>query len=216
MTYPHSSPKHKKGGHLSAIERGKIAGWLAEKLSNCEIARRISVHHTTIANELERGQVKQIRKINGIKYIYVTYNPEYTQSSYETKRQKCHRPTKFNQVKAFLAYFVERFQTVAFAPDVAVGVTKSTGLFHLSEMVSTTTLYKYIDEQRLEIRNIDFLHKLGRKNNQKRTLMNKKILGKSIESPPEHVESREEFGHFEIDTVIDKRKGTETALLMLY
>lgn len=215
MTYPHCTPKRKKGEHLSAIERGKIAGWLAEKLSNREIARRIGVHHTTIANELERGQVEQVRKINGIKHTYVTYNPEYAQNRYETKRQKCHRPSKFNQVKAFLAYFVEKFQTVGFAPDVAVGVAKSTGLFHSSEMVSTTTLYKYIDEQRLEIRNIDLLHKVGRKTNQKRTRTNKKILGKSIENRPDHVENREEFGHFEIDTVIGKRKGAETALLTL-
>lgn len=215
MTYTHSTPERKKGEHLSAIERGKIAGWLDEKLSNREMARRIGVHHTTIANEIERGKVEQVRKVNGIKHIYVKYNPEYAQNRYKTKRLKCHCPSKFNQVKAFLAYFIERFQTAGYAPDVAVGVAKKKGLFHPSEMVSTTTLYKYIDEQRLEIRNIDLQNKVRRKSSRKRKRTNKTILGQSIEQRPEHIENRETFGHFEIDTVIGKRNGSETALLTL-
>jgi len=45
----------------------------------------------------------------------------------------------------------------------------------------------------------------------KRPEKNRKVLGKSISS----VTSREEFGHFEIDTVIGRRNGAETALLTL-
>lgn len=82
-------------------------------------------------------------------------------------------------------------------------------------MVCTTTLYKYIDEQRLEIRNIDLLYKLSRKTHKKCPRTNKKVLGPSIEQRPEHIDSREEFGHFEIDTVVGKRSGSETALLTL-
>lgn len=215
MTYTHSTPKRKKGEHLTAIERGKIAGWRQEKVSNREMARRIGVHHTTIANELERGKVEQVRKINGIRHFYVTYDPDYAHNRYKRKRQNCHRPSKFEQVKAFLAYFVTMFQSADYSPDVAVGVAKTTGLFQPSEMVSTSTLYKYIDQQRLEIRNIDLLHKMGRKTSNKRLRTNKKVLGQSIEKRPRHIDSRETFGHFEIDTVIGKRGGCETALLTL-
>lgn len=215
MTYSHSTTKREKGKHLTSIERGKIAGWLEEKVSNREMARRIGVHHTTIANELIRGKVEQVRKINGIKHTYVKYDPEYSQNRYQANRMNCHRASKFDQVKAFLAYFIERFQTADYAPDVAVGVAKINSLFLPSEMVCTTTLYKYIDAQLLEIRNIDLQCKVGRKTAKKRLRTNKKVLGQSIEERPKHIENREEFGHFEIDTVIGKRGGSETALLTL-
>lgn len=215
MTYSHSTTERPKGKHLTAIERGKIAGWLEEKVSNREMARRIGVHHTTIANELKRGRLEQVRKINGIKQLYVKYDPEHAQFSYETNRLNCHRSAKFDQVKSFLAYFIEKFRTVDYAPDVVVGMAKSNALFLPTEMVCTTTLYKYIDAQLLEIRNIDLQDKMRRKLPKKQPRKNKKILGKSIEERPAHIENREEFGHFEIDTVVGKRGGSGTALLTL-
>lgn len=215
MTYSHSTTEREKGKHLTAIERGIIAGWLAEGLSHGEIARRIGVSRQTISNEVTRGKVTQVRKINGIKHTYVTYDPDYAQNRYESNRQNCHRQSKFNQAKAFLAYYVQQFHQADYAPDVAVGVAKRHQLFLPEEMVCTTTLYKYIDQQRLEVRNIDLQNKVSRKVMKSRPRKNKKILGQSIEDRPTHIDLREEFGHFEIDTVIGKRGGSETVLLTL-
>lgn len=215
MTYSHSTTERKKGKHLTATERGKIAGWMAESISHGEMARRIGVSRQTISNEVNRGMIQQVRKINGIKHTYLKYDPDYSQNRYETNRQNCHRPSKFDQVKAFLAYFVHQFRQADYAPDIAVGVAKKEKLFLPEEMVCTTTLYHYIDQQRLEIRNIDLQNKVGRKVTKPRPRKNKKILGQSIEDRPVHIEDRQEFGHFEIDTVIGKRGGSETALLTL-
>ncbi|OJG20106.1 integrase [Enterococcus canis] len=107
------------------------------------------------------------------------------------------------------------FKTKGFSPDAAVGFVRQNGLFAPHERISTTTLYRYIDEQRLEIRNIHLQMKVTRRTNKKRVVKNRKLLGKSIEERPLSVESREEFGHFEIDTVNGKRDGSETALLTL-
>ncbi|MGM0123237.1 hypothetical protein IGI37_000867 [Enterococcus sp. AZ194] len=215
MTYIHSTTDRRKGKHLTAIERGKIAGWQEEGLSHGEIARRIGVKRQTISNELARGKVEQVRKVNGIKYFSMKYDPEFAQNCYEKKRQKCHRPCKFAQVRSFLAYFVTLFKTADYAPDVVVGTAKRTGLFSPEEMVCTTTLYKYIDTQLLEVRNIDLNCQVSRKRPKKHIRKNKKVLGRSIEERPIHIEDRQEFGHFEIDTVIGKRGGCETTLLTL-
>ncbi|MCB5950941.1 IS30 family transposase [Enterococcus sp. BWT-B8] len=215
MTYTHSTIERRKGKHLTSIERGKIAGWLEEALSHGEIARRIGVNRQTISNELARGTVEQVRKVNGIKHFSMKYDPEFAQNRYEIKRQNCHRPCKFVQVRSFLAYFVKLFKTADYAPDVVVGTTKRTGLFSPEEMVCTTTLYKYIDAQLLEVRNIDLNCQVSRKRTKKYTRKNKKVLGQSIEERPAHIEERQEFGHFEIDTVIGKRGGAETTLLTL-
>ncbi|MCB5952811.1 IS30 family transposase [Enterococcus sp. BWT-B8] len=65
------------------------------------------------------------------------------------------------------------------------------------------------------MRNVDLQNQVSRKRTTRQSRKNKKVLGKSIEEHPAHVEERTEFGHFEIDTVVGKREGSETALLTL-
>ena len=43
---------------------------------------------------------------------------------------------------------------------------------------------------------------------------NRRILGVSIEQRPESVDQRQEFGHWEIDTVVGKRKSGEVLLTL--
>lgn len=69
----------------------------------------------------------------------------------------------------------------------------------------TKTLYNYIDLGLLQIRNIDLPMKLRRNTKSKRVRTNKRKLGTSITERPEHVETREEFCHWEIDTVIGNK-----------
>ncbi len=58
----------------------------------------------------------------------------------------------------------------------------------------------------LSLHNIDLPGKLRRNTKGKRVRKNKKNLGKSIEERPEQVDLREEFGHWEIDSVLGQRK----------
>ena len=69
----------------------------------------------------------------------------------------------------------------------------------------------------MKTKNIDLLEKVKRrnKNSTKRTRQNKKKLGVSIEERPNKIQTREEFGHWEIDTVIGKKKKTDPVLLTL-
>lgn len=43
----------------------------------------------------------------------------------------------------------------------------------------------------------------------------RRLLGQSIEERPAEVDSREAFGHFEIDTIVGKRDGQESVILTL-
>lgn len=56
--------------------------------------------------------------------------------------------------------------------------------------------------------------KLRRSTKGKKSRENKKVLGTSIEERPESIETREEFGHWEIDTVLG-HKSKDDALLTL-
>lgn len=57
--------------------------------------------------------------------------------------------------------------------------------------------------------------KLRRNTKTKRVRKNKRILGQSIEERPSEVEQRQEFGHWEIDTVIGKKDQEDRVLLTL-
>jgi len=74
------------------------------------------------------------------------------------------------------------------SPDAIVGLAKLKGLFSQEEMVSTKTLYHYIELSLLKTRNSELLLKVCR--NTKRTKKthrpNKTVLGKSIEERPDN------------------------------
>ena len=65
------------------------------------------------------------------------------------------------------------------------------------------------------IENIDLPEKLRRNTKSKKVIENKLILGKSIEKRPEIVGFREGFGHWELDSVIEKKKEGESVVVIL-
>ena len=82
-------------------------------------------------------------------------------------------------------------------------------------MVCTKTLYNYIDRELLKVRNIDLLLKPRLKpRNRMKKREPKRIMGKSIDLRTKEVETREEFGHWEIDTVVGKRSNDAVLLTL--
>lgn len=108
-------------------------------------------------------------------------------------------------------------RTKTMSPDAIIILAKLKGLFSPEEMVSTKTLYHYIALGLLKTRNSDLLLKVRRstKRTTKTQRPNKTVLDKSIEARPYSVESREEFGHFEIDSVVGRKDKEDDVLLTL-
>ncbi|MEM5245151.1 IS30 family transposase, partial [Thermoanaerobacter sp. CM-CNRG TB177] len=82
-----------------------------------------------------------------------------------------------------------------------VGYCKKDPSWNNKTIVCTKTLYNYIDRGLLKVKNIDLPLKLRLKPRKKQNRKNKRIMGKSIDFRPKEVESREVFGHWEIDTL---------------
>ncbi|MGA3234640.1 helix-turn-helix domain-containing protein, partial [Lactiplantibacillus pentosus] len=76
----------KKGQHLTSFERGRIATLHSQGYSNRAIARALNVCHQTINNELCRGEIDQVKKVNGQRQYYAVYSPETAQAKYEANR----------------------------------------------------------------------------------------------------------------------------------
>ena len=183
-------------------------------MSKRTIARILGVSPQTILNEIKRGTVKTKRKVNNKVKYEEEYSPLYAQYVYETNRLKSRNRPKFNKVKEFLKYAEKLILEDKLSPDVVIGRALVEGVFTKEEVVCVNTLYRYIDKGRLKVKNIDLKEKVGRKKRKTKPRENKKVLGISIDERPEHIDNREEFGHFKIDTVQDKR-GESTCLLTL-
>lgn len=200
--------EHRKGQHLLAEERHEIEVRLKDGWSVYQIAKKLGRAYNTIKNEIARGTV----------YLYhgkvARYKAESGEDRYKENRRNSRRRYKRLEVSDFIGYVEEHFSE-GWSLDVCVGRALDTGRFKREQIVCTKTLYNYVDRGLLSIKNINLPEKLRRNTKQERVRKNKRILGDSIELRPESVESREEFGHWEFDTVVGNKKENEPCTVTL-
>ena len=208
MTQVDSNTNSHKGKHLTFDERSQITVLKKEGYSNRAIARVLKRSHQAINDEIKRGMVTQLRiqKQNGKTYKYYEeiYDHKVGQGTYDHNRLNSGRRPKWADTDAFVDWADNKMLNDKWSPDTVVNTAIEDELFHLSIIPSTTTLYNWIDRGIMKTKNMDLLEKTTRntKNKQPKTNENKRILGRSIDERPQAVEAREEFGHWEIDTVI--------------
>lgn len=209
MTHSHSNTKKQSYTHLTEIERGQIAAYKEQGLSLREIGEKIGRHHSTISRELNRGTVEQL---DTNRQSYKKYFPDVGARVYEENRKNCGAPTALMPSWKFILFAEEKILKDKWSPDAVVGYAKKQGEF--DSVPCTKTLYNWIDNGDLRVKNMDLVLKLRRNTKSSKSRNKRKILGTSIEERPESIETREEFGHWEIDTVLG-HKSKDQALLTL-
>lgn len=221
MTQLENTTVSRKGKHLNFAERLKIEAWKSqdEPLSNNRIAKLLGRARQTIHTEIKDGTIRQIRhqKQRGkvYEYDYFVYSAQAGQAAYEKARLHSVKQPKWVSAPDFMAYADHMMKVKKYSPDAVVGHAKREKLFPHEELPSTSSLYRYIDLGVMDTRNIDLHLKVKRSPKKARITKNKRILGELIEKRPDVVDSREEFGHWEIDTVVGLRTGKDHALLTL-
>ena len=210
MDNTYYTTEHRKGQHLFSEERHEIEVRLKDGWSIYKIAKHLQRPYNTIKNEVNRGTVQTDDGQNK------RYSADKGEQVYKDNRKNSRR--QYNCLKAvkFLTYVVEKFQgDEKWSLDAAHGAALKSGEFKRDETVCTKTLYNYVDLGLLPIKNIDLPEKLHRNTKTEKTRENKRNLGTSIDERPEIVESRTEFGHWEIDTVVGVKAESEPCVLTL-
>ena len=221
MTQIKNTTHSRKGKHLNYAERCQIEVLKKENYSNRRIARVIGCVPQTINDEIHRGTITQLRrqKQNGKTYDYYEkiYVANVGQAAYDKSRLNCGRRPKWVDTDAFIDWADDKMLKDKWSPDAVTGFALKQGIFDSSLIPSTTTLYNWIDKGIMKTTNMDLLEKLTRKPRRvkKEQRSNKRILGQSIEKRPADVDSRETFGHWEIDTVVGLKTKTDAVLLTL-
>ena len=134
------------------------------------------------------------------------------QCAYERNRRVCRKPYKLDKASDFIQYAENAILNEKLSPDAVCGRTKLEGKFDV--IVCAKTLYNYISKGLIKVKNIDLLLKVRRNTHKHRCRKNRRILGASIEKRPEIVNSRTKFGHWEIDTIVGKKRAGEVLLTL--
>jgi len=209
MDHSQFTPNPRKNKHLSFKERVKIELLVDQGKTAYAIAKLLNRPINTFTNELRRGTVDQIKQGKLVKIYYA----DAGQAKYEANRRNTGRRYELLQCSEFVSHVEKMMIEEGWSVDSAVGRATATGKF--DKMLCTKTIYNYIDLGLMKVKNTDLPLKLKRHTKGIRVRTNKRKLGDSIENRPSHVESREEFGHWEIDTVIGSKSKEDESLLTM-
>jgi len=224
MNQEYNNIKTRKGKHLCLWERQEIEKAIRMGASQGSIARMLGRSKSTISRELKRGTVLQrvrkgyepIKKENKENWLPYKEKRMYFADTGQTAalRNMCRSGGKYKLFEdmELVRYIEAKILKEKWSPAAITGWLNSQG-HNFKTMVCFKTIYNYIDRGQLGVRNIDLMLKVRLKPKKRQVNQQKRILGKSIELRPPEVNSRQEFGHWEGDTVVGK--DNKSAILTL-
>jgi len=197
--------------HLSFIDRMCLERALKAGLNKREIAEMLGVHISTIYRELRRGRYTHM-DTNLLTEEW--YSPDIAEEKYRAHLAAKGGALKIGNDHPFAKRIEYLIAQEKYSPAAALSVVGKEGA---KTMVCRNTLYSYIDKGIfLHLSNKDLPVKgKRRKRYRKIHRMSKPPNGESIEYRPDGVLDRTEPGHWEMDTVVGRKKGRNSVLLVL-
>lgn len=202
----------KKRHCITWADRLKIEALMKAKHSPKEIADQLGYHFTTIYREIKRGRTT---RRNSDWTESVVYSPDLAQRKYEEQLKTKGREWKVGNDREFVEYVEKKILDEKYSPAaVLASIEKGDALFDTK--ICLSTLYNYIRSGEIFL-NLTLSQCPGHqdvKKKKKKKVQKRASKGESIEQRPQEVENREEFGHWEMDTVIGKSKDKKSLLVL--
>lgn len=205
------APNRERYQHLTFEDRCSIKIYRKLGYSLRSIASAINCSASTVLNELRRGTGVR----NGNCGRFPEYSAKRGQRNYEINRTRCHKKHKINASSPFIKWVCKQVKQHKWSFDICVGYARLNELFPKSEIVCTKTLYNELRAGNLPISSFDVPEVLSRCKHPNICRKNKRIYGRSIDERPKEVLDRIVMGHWEIDTIIGRKKGKEAVVLTL-
>lgn len=200
---------------ITERERYQIEAYLKERKPIKEIAELLNRHYQTIYREVKRGTVElmdsQLR-------IYKQYCADRGQAIADKNKHEKGREIKVGNDLEFVRFVEKMILEYHFSPEAILLYIKRNGL-KFQTHVCLNTLYNYIDSGIfLNITNTHLPIKSRRKKRNMRKISavaKNNIKGRSIEERAKDILDREDYGHWEMDTVVGCQGGNKDCLLVL-
>lgn len=182
----------------------------ANKYTKQEIADTIGCKRITIYREIEKGTIEGIdTNLNPIKF----YSGDTAHRIYTENKKKQGAKLKPIKDKKLMSFVEKKIEKDRYSPRATVMYIKNNNL-KFKYYISDFTIYNYIKKgyfKNLTMEKLPYA-KTYHKHYQK--LQKRASFGLSIEKRPKEILSREEFGHWEMDSV-EGSENSKKSLLVL-
>lgn len=201
--------------HLTLSDRRTIESMLNVNRPKQEIADAIHVHVSTIYREIKRARMVQLTS----ELVEVEkYNPDEAHRLYRENLAAKGPGLKIGNDRELADYLEAKMldPEEPRSPAAALADIEIEGK-EFKTTICVSTLYSYITKGVfLNVTNADLPEKPKRKRKYRKVKTVKRApRGESIEKRPAEVDTREVFGHWEMDTIYSKKKTSKKALLVL-
>jgi len=209
MGQGHDNTKRQKWKHLSEKERYKIEALSQEGLSPAEIGQSLNPNRDrrTIERELKRGLVEQRDSQWRERHVYLA---DVGQRIHDEAAANKGRGWKIGHDHKLAEHIERKIIEEKYSPDAVIGEIKKQEL-QFEVKICTKTIYNMIDAGVfLNLSNKDLPMKrdgVKRSYRRVRKVALNNTKGRSIEERPPEIESREEYGHWEMDCVVGSGKA---------
>ena len=176
-----------------------------------EIAEILHFHVSTIYRELKRGQFEAL---NSDLTKEIRYSPDIAQQHKEAVLAAKGPDLKIGTEQAFADRIEAIIINKGYSPAAALAKEKAE---RYDFSICVTTLYSYIDKGvflNLTMKHLPEKRK-GEKKHKRKAIQKRATKGESIENRPKEINTRKEFGHWEMDTVVGARGASKKSLLVL-
>lgn len=195
---------------LQRDDRLKIGAWLQDKIPVQTIAERLQVNRSTIYREIKRGWCLRRNSDWTEKYVY---DPDVGERHYQEHLKERGRELKIGNdlelIKALECYMID-----GCSPAAALAKVEKEDKKYKTK-ICLSTVYNYIKGNLFLNITMKELPAPRHKRKKKQVRVQKRAqAGDSISLRPDEINSREEFGHWEMDTVVGS-KGSSKVLLVL-
>ena len=201
--------------HLTMENRIQIELLLKLDYSVSKISKMIGVHRSTIYREIKRGRFEALKSDLTTEE---RYSPDIADKKYRENLAAKGPNLKIGKDLKYARYIEDKILYEHYSPEAVLGELKAQnreGEFSIT--LCKNTIYSYIDKGIfLQLTNKDLpVKKKKKRKYNKVQMIHKPPVGTSIEERPEDILTRDEFGHWEMDTVIGKRGKSKHSLLVL-
>ena len=201
---------------LTKADRIKIEALLKAGHSKQEIADQLHVHRSTIYREIKRGV---FTALNSDLTTEERYSPDIADDKYRENLKSKGGVLKIGNDIKLANYIEDKIINEEYSPAAVLGELKAQGRENeFSVTICVTTLYSYIDKGiflKLTNKHLPVKKNKKRDYNKVQRQQARAAAGESIEKRPKEVDTREEFGNWEMDTVKGKRGKSKNSLLVL-
>lgn len=197
--------------HLTWTDRLRIEKWLNEGMKPKDIASKLRVHISTVYNELHRGEYQRL--VGDTWELVSAYSPDIAEQKYQAHLRDKGPALKIGKDHELANYIETTILNKECSPAAVFGYAQQEGK-QFKTSVSVQTIYHYIKKGLFLNITQEELPRHGKHKQAYKKVCKKEAArapaGESIEQRPPEVKERQEFGHWEGDTVYSGKGKVKT------